>query len=232
MSDVMKSKPCSDTLSEQVYHKIKQDIFAFKRMPGTRFSEAEIAAEHQVSRTPIRQALYRLQQEGYVEVAFRRGWTVSALDLNFYDELYELRMLIERAAIEKLCQSAQPVGAELEQLRQIWQVVPAQYVHDLTVLAELDEQFHQRLVQASGNQQMVKFHAELSEKIRLLRRLDFSNSQRVVATYQQHQAILQLIAQQQTQAAIEQMQLHIQHSRDEVKSITLAMLNTVQHAQV
>lgn len=52
---------------------IKNDIFDFKLMPGERFTESEIALNYQVSRTPARQALYRLQQEGYVEVAFRSG---------------------------------------------------------------------------------------------------------------------------------------------------------------
>lgn len=63
----------SDSLSELVYQRIKNDIFDFKLMPGERFTESEVAKAYDVSRTPIRQALYRLQQEGYVDVSFRSG---------------------------------------------------------------------------------------------------------------------------------------------------------------
>jgi len=60
----------SDNLSELVYQRIKNDIFDFKLMPGERFTESEVAKAYDVSRTPIRQALYCLQQEGYVDVSF------------------------------------------------------------------------------------------------------------------------------------------------------------------
>ena len=56
----------ADNLSALVYQRIKNDIFDFKLMPGERFTESEVAQAYEVSRTPIRQALYRLQQEGYV----------------------------------------------------------------------------------------------------------------------------------------------------------------------
>jgi len=74
----------SDNLSELVFQKIKNDIFDFKLMPGERFTESEIAESYAVSRTPIRQALYRLQQEGYVEVQFRSGWQVRPLNFKAY----------------------------------------------------------------------------------------------------------------------------------------------------
>lgn len=66
------------------------------------------------------------------------------------------------------------------------------------------------------------------KKIRIIRRLDFSKSDRIKATYAEHQAILNYISQQQTDLAIEKISAHIQQSRDEVKKITLGMLS--QHA--
>ena len=66
----IKTTKSSDNLSELVYQRIKNDIFDFKLMPGERFTESEVAKAYDVSRTPIRQALYRLQQEGYVDVSF------------------------------------------------------------------------------------------------------------------------------------------------------------------
>ncbi|MCV9925937.1 GntR family transcriptional regulator, partial [Acinetobacter baumannii] len=85
MPNMTRAGSNSDNLSELVYQQIKNDIFDFKLMPGERFTESEIALNYQVSRTPARQALYRLQQEGYVEVAFRSGWTVRPLNLQYSD---------------------------------------------------------------------------------------------------------------------------------------------------
>ena len=115
----------SDNLSELVLQKIKNDIFDFKLMPGERFTESEIAESYAVSRTPIRQALYRLQQQGYVEVQFRSGWQVRPLNFKAYEELYDLRILLECYAVEQLCQMPEDqLKAALEILIQTWCIQP------------------------------------------------------------------------------------------------------------
>ena len=124
MPNMTRAGSSSDNLSELVYQQIKNDIFDFKLMPGERFTESEIALNYQVSRTPARQALYRLQQEGYVEVAFRSGWTVRPLNLQYYDELYELRIMIEQYAIRKLCSSASQPSKEIKHLHKMTRTLP------------------------------------------------------------------------------------------------------------
>ncbi len=64
----IRSKGRPQVLAEKVCQAIKEDIFAFRLMPGDRFSENEIAERLGVSRTPVRQALFRLEREGYVSV--------------------------------------------------------------------------------------------------------------------------------------------------------------------
>lgn len=218
----------SDTLSELVYQRIKADIFDFKFMPGERFTESEIATAYEVSRTPTRQALYRLQQEGYVQVAFRSGWTVRPLNLRYYDELYEMRIMIEQFAIQKLAHLALDEIQEIQTLKSIWMVEPEHYLNDLKVVSALDEDFHCAIVRAIANAEISKTHAEISEKIRIIRRLDFSKQYRIETTYIEHQRILQSILQQHTAQALSLMTKHIQDSRDEVKKITLEMLSSKQ----
>lgn len=218
----------SDNLSELVYQRIKTDIFDFKLMPGERFTESEIANTYQVSRTPTRQALYRLQQEGYVEVAFRSGWTVRPINLKYYDELYEMRIMIEQFAIQKLCANPCEDLSDIQKLLSIWRVEPQEYVQDLKTMAHIDEDFHCTIVRAAANVEMAKLHQEISEKIRIIRRLDFSKSTRIEATYQEHQLILIAILKQQPDVALGMICKHIQQSRDEVKKITLAMLSPMQ----
>lgn len=215
----------SDNLSELVFEKIKNDIFDFQLMPGQYFTESEIAQIYSVSRTPIRQALYRLQQEGYVDVQFRRGWQVRPLHFKSYEERYDLRILFECHAIEQLCKIPQPqLNQLLSELNAIWCVEPENYIGDLKLLAQQDEAFHSQLVMLAGNQEMTKLHHELNEKIRMIRRLDFSKTHRIEATYAQHQNILRLILKKDLKASIQALTEHIMQSRNEVKKITLEIL--------
>ncbi len=93
----------SATLAECAYTLIKQRIFNFDLMPGDRFSELELAQQVHVSRTPLRQALQRLQREGFMQVFQKSGWLAAPLDFDQFDELYDFRVLIEYFAVRHLC---------------------------------------------------------------------------------------------------------------------------------
>ncbi len=95
----------ANRLAETVYAKIKTEIFDFRLLPGDRFTETELAERFAVSRTPVRDALYRLKRDGHVDVEFRAGWTVCPMDFARFEELYELRTLLECTAVERLCQA-------------------------------------------------------------------------------------------------------------------------------
>ena len=75
---------------------------------------------------------------------------------------------------------------------------------------------------------MARIHRDLSERIRIIRRLDFSKYYRVEATYQEHQKILGYIFNHKVDEAIQAIEAHIMQSRDEVKKITLQMLDSSQ----
>ena len=215
----------SDNLSELVFQKIKNDIFDFQLKPGARFTESEIAELYEVSRTPVRQALYRLQQDGYVRVHFRSGWEVKPLNFKAYEELYDLRILLECYAIEQLCNMpTEQLKLALQDLVNLWCIQPDQYLHDLKTVSMQDEAFHCQLVEAIGNHEMAKVHRDVSEKIRIIRRLDFSKDYRIDATYAEHQKILEQILNKKTDLALKSIRAHIIQSRDAVKKITLEML--------
>jgi DNA-binding GntR family transcriptional regulator len=71
--------------ADEVYEQLKRDVAEFNLVPGDRFTENEISERLGVSRTPVRQALFRLQQEGYVEVLFRSGWRVLPFDFDQFE---------------------------------------------------------------------------------------------------------------------------------------------------
>lgn len=223
MKAVEKLRP--EGLAERIYRQLKDDIFDFRLLPGDRFSEGEIAERMQASRTPVRQALYRLEREGFLEVHFRSGWQVRDLDFDHFEELYDLRIVLELAAVERLCQRPlHDEPAALQTLLATWLVEPQQRLQDGKEVSRLDERFHNQLVAATGNREMQRVHQEVSEKIRIVRRLDFTQVDRVEATYREHGQILQAIQQRQGEHARQLLKTHIEVSKAEVRKITLNML--------
>ena len=218
-----RSKGRPEALAEKVYQALKQDIFAFRLMPGDRFSENEIAERLEVSRTPVRQALFWLEREGYVEVWFRSGWQVKPFDFEYFEELYDFRTVIECEAVRRLCALPPLACAEmLAALKRFW-IDDPRLEEGIAVSAQ-DEAFHMALVAAAGNREIARVHGELTEKIRIIRRLDFTRDDRVEATYREHAQILRAIFQQKTEAAQRILTDHIAVSKAEVRKITLHML--------
>ena len=208
--------------ADDVYAQLKQDVAEFKLVPGDRFTENELSERLGVSRTPVRQALFRLQQEGYVEVLFRSGWRVLPFDFDQFEQLYDLRMVLETTAAHRLCETDRHIDrAMLQQLVDIWLVPNAQRSVDGTQVAQWDEEFHCSLVAAAGNAEMARVHRDVTDRIRIIRRLDFTQQPRIDATYDEHGKILKAIQRRRADQAELLLRTHIQTSQAEVRKITL-----------
>ena len=217
-----------ENLAERLYQQLKHDIFEFRLLPGDRFSEGEVATRMSVSRTPVRQALYRLEREGYLEVHFRSGWQVVPFDFERFEELYDLRIVLELAAVKRLCEMAMEPVQLLGELTRIWLVDESEWQQDGRLVSEWDEAFHCELVAATGNREMARIHREVTEKIRIIRRLDFTQRPRVEATYAEHAAILKAILHRRCEVACQLLRAHIEVSKAEVRKITLHMLHSAR----
>jgi DNA-binding GntR family transcriptional regulator len=229
VSPAKRGKERPENLAERIYAQLKDDIFEFRLLPGDRFSEGEIAERMAASRTPVRQALYRLEREGYLEVYFRSGWQVKPFDFTHFEELYEVRIVFELEAVKRLCERPnEELPDALEQLRRTWMVQPEQRLQDGREVSRLDERFHCQLVEAAGNREMARLHAEVSEKIRIIRRLDFTQEPRVALTYEEHARILGAILSRRCEEAQLLLKTHIEVSKAEVRKITLHMLHSAR----
>lgn len=230
---VKRGKERPENLAERIYGQLKDDIFEFRLLPGDRFSEGEVAERMAASRTPVRQALYRLEREGYLEVYFRSGWQVKPFDFAHFEELYDVRIVLEQAAVKRLCdREAGATPAPLDELKRIWMVAPEQRLEDGREVSRLDERFHCQLVEATGNREMARLHGEVSEKIRIIRRLDFTQTPRVEATYDEHARILGAILSRRCEEAQLLLKTHIEVSKAEVRKITLHMLHSARQRAV
>ncbi|OZI45749.1 GntR family transcriptional regulator [Bordetella genomosp. 5] len=215
----------SATLADVVYERIKEDLFEFRLLPGDHFTEADLVARLGVSRTPLRLALARLQRDGFLIARPRSGWQVHPIDFERFEALYDVRIVLELAAVDRLVsrEALDPSGI-LGALQDVWLVPDDQRIRDGRLVGQLDEAFHCALVAAAGNPEMAAIHREVTEKIRIIRRLDFTQGFRVDATYDEHAAILRAILARRGTDVRQMLRAHIELSKAEVRKITLHRL--------
>ncbi|MET0211132.1 MAG: GntR family transcriptional regulator [Burkholderiaceae bacterium] len=216
------AKPMLHTM---VYEKIKEDIFDFRMAPGQRYSEQELATRLGVSRTPMRFALHILAREGYLQrVEGHTSWQVRPFDLDYFEDLYDFRVQIEVIAVRRLCalESSPP---ELAALRAFWSAAARERdLHDGQSVAREDEKLHTTLVALAGNREMLRTHTDLTERIRIVRRLDFVEPTRIAAAFDEHDKILGAVLGRRASTAETLIRAHIGASRSAIKHISLHRL--------
>jgi DNA-binding GntR family transcriptional regulator len=156
----------------------------------------------------------------------KSGWRVLPLDFDRFDQLYDVRVIIELAAIRKLCESAP--DDRLATLKQIWLVGARARLTDGNEVARLDEAFHASLVAATGNGELARIHSDVAERIRIVRRLDFTQPERISRTYDEHAAILRAVLTRKAQQATMLLRSHIEASKLEVRKISVHRLHLAQ----
>ena len=217
------------SLSQDVYVQLKQAIFDFRMPPGQRYSEHVLAATMQVSRTPLRLALHVLAHEGYVQnVGGHSAWQVRPLDLAFYEDLYDFRVELEVLAWRKA--ASNPSVPALSELAAFWQAPVDQRPPNGFDVAEQDELFHRTLVGLFGNSAMLRSFEELTDRIRIIRRLDFVSLERIAITYDEHAALLDAVREGDADKAEHLIRAHIEASRVEIRRLTFHHMNLATSA--
>jgi DNA-binding GntR family transcriptional regulator len=214
-------------LAEQVYAALKAEIHDFQLVAGDRFSEVELGTRLGVSRTPVREALFRLRNEGFLDVEPKLGWFVLPIDFDKLEHLYDLRVVLELSSVQRLCARTED-PPELDALKEIWLVPVADRLTDARQVGANDEEFHATLVRAAGNPEMARVHWDVTERIRIIRHLDFTRPDRIEATYVEHGKILRAVIQRKADQAQLLLKSHIDQSKAEVRKITLHTLHAAR----
>ncbi|MGF6414251.1 GntR family transcriptional regulator [Paraburkholderia sp. MM5482-R1] len=210
--------------ADHVYVSVREDIFDMRLLPGDRVTEGSIAERFGVSRTPAREALQRLQSDGLMRGYVRGGWEVVPVDFKRFEDLYEMRKLIETFAVSKLASAegelSEGVAQMLGQLEQIWKIPPAHRRRDGREMVALDEAFHHALVQAADNAELTNAMQRVTDRIRVVRRLDLVYGDCIDETYDEHVAILDAIRCRETDRSVALIARHIEGSRVAVRTLT------------
>lgn len=186
---------------------------------GDRLVETQLAQQLQVSRTPIREALRQLQQEGLVTADANGGLRVTAISVTDAAQLYDCRMALEQVSVAGACKNASEL--QLQTLDKF--VIQAQKLTQRETselnnfqLLDLDYQFHRLIAESSENKWLVSLLDQVFDKMMLLRIQTMRQNPKVLEIKIEHQEIFAAIAQRNIQMATEAIQNHLMASKKRV----------------
>lgn len=155
-----------DGLAEQAYAVLRDAILSHDLPPGTRLSVPEIARQLNISRSPAREAIVRIQYEGLADAVPNRGAVVTSIDLAALVEIYEIREVLEGLAARLATERGDDEW--LQGLDRLWgEHQQAINDGDVTRHMELDAEFHQSIRETAGSQRLTDALARLQGQIRL-----------------------------------------------------------------
>ena len=199
------------SLAEQVFERLETDILSGKYTPGEVLTEMKLVADLGVSRTPIREALHRLEQEHIVEIS-SRGILVLGVSQKDLEDILEIRIRIEGLAAAMA--AARITDEELAELRETIELqefyVPK---HDADRINVMDSKFHLLIYRFSGSIPLYDTLMPLHKKVLKYRKASVENEVRSANSFLEHRAIFDAIAAHDAALAEERMRAHIANAK-------------------
>ena len=201
-----------ENLTEQVYKIIKRRITSGELEGGQHLVERVLAAELKVSKTPVREALARLEREGLVVNIPGRGVVVRKLTPQEVEDILEVREVLEGLAAEKAAVAISP--QELSELGSILaEGEEVAKTRDLARYKELDTEFHRIVRNASGNQKVAELMGFLEDQIRLVMVTSVTLPGRPQNSLAEHRGILEALKNRDPRLAGERAREHVRNVR-------------------
>ncbi|HAQ55529.1 MAG TPA: GntR family transcriptional regulator [Anaerovibrio sp.] len=198
-------------LREVVCETLRDAIRKGKLKPGERLMESQLAEDLGVSRTPVREAIRKLELEGYVIMMPRRGTYVANLSIRDVNEVFEIRTSLDSLASGLAAERI--TDEELERLQRLLVAIGG-YIeeNDMDKIVECDTEFHDLLYQASRNSRLVGIIFNLREQLTRFRSTSMAFPGRLKATLEEHRRIVEAIAQGDVAEARAAAEYHMEKS--------------------
>ncbi|WP_225907595.1 GntR family transcriptional regulator [Leptolyngbya sp. BL0902] len=226
------------SLYEQVYQALRSAILTGQLAPGDRLVETQLAEWLQVSRTPLREALRQIQQEGLATADVSGGLRVITITAADAAELYDCRMALECLAVAGACHNATPdqlqriescvlqadsLGTQYPPVRprpaHVSASAGAASPPDLPSpqqLLDVDYQFHHLIAESSGNRRLISLLDGLFDAMALLRIQTLKQNPDVLDIRLEHRQIYQAIASRDVATAVSAIKSHLSASKARV----------------
>lgn len=204
------------SLSQQVEDTLRDEILSGKLAPGQRIAIDELAARWGVSSTPVRDAVKRLEQAGFVEISPRRGINVAQLDCRTFKHVFDLRIALECLAVETATERIPT--EEIEEAIRAYQDAEAHFraTGDRSLLAKHDDRVHDLIVSYCDNPKLKEIFSDLHDLIVWARK---TIVMRQPSTYEravpEHLAILAALRERNAEAAQAALRSHLKRALSE-----------------
>ncbi|WP_280476512.1 GntR family transcriptional regulator [Nocardia asiatica] len=205
-------------LREQVYDSLRRDLATGAIVPTERLGEERLAEAYGVSRTPVREALARLQADGLVE-RLADGLYPYRPRLDELDHLYELRLVLEARGMRRVGQAGEAPGHDLDLVRaelDTWRALRDDPPEPGPALVAADERFHTTLLAAAGNAALAEALTAVHIRVRPVRTLDMPTPERIATMTAEHIAVAEHLLSGAVEAASATLTAHIDTSRAHV----------------
>lgn len=210
-----KAKRGSDTRIEDAFRKIKQLIFEQKFVPGQKLVYDDLAKILEMSRTPVINALNRLEQQGLVVSESRRGFYVRPMDLQEAWDAFGVREALETYAVEQaILQGVEDDFQRLEEQARNYVAYEVPYYDRRKVF--LDAAFHIQIAEMAKNR-ILKWHLKVNlEHLYLRARLDDYDANRMADASGEHQVLINKMRHKDVKSSVDIIRSHIRADRDHV----------------
>ncbi len=200
------------SLAEQVFERLENEILSGKYQQGEILTEMKLVADLGVSRTPIREALRRLEQEHIIEVT-GKGIVILGVTQKDLEDIFDLRLRIEGMA--SYAAAKRITAEELKELRETLELqefyVPRK---DADRIKGMDSKFHQLIYQFSGSAVYYDALIPLHKKVQKYRKASVENQSRAELSAKEHRAIFEAIEKGDAELAEQYTIQHIQNAKD------------------
>lgn len=205
-------------LREIVFETLREAIINATLKPGERLMEIQLAEEMGVSRTPVREAIRKLELEGFVVMVPRKGAYVAGISMKDIADVFEIRAAMEGLAAGLAAERI--TEEELEQLERIL-VKVGECVNnsDLEKLIEVDTEFHDTLFKASRNERLVQIVSNLREQIQRFRTASLATPGRMQFALQEHKNIVEAVSDRNVELAQSLAREHIENAENSMLDV-------------
>lgn len=204
-------------LRDVVFNTLRQAILTGDLKPGERLMEIHLADKLGVSRTPIREAIRKLELEGLVTMIPRRGAEVAQITVKSMMDVLEVRRAMDALCVELACERI--TEEEMEALREACDAFgEAVKSKDIKVIAKADVALHDIIVQATGNRRLVQLINNLSEQMYRYRFEYLKDCSRHENLIEEHRVIYESIVKRDKEAASNAAKLHIDNQEQAIIS--------------
>ena len=206
-------------LRELVCGHIREAIINGTFAPGERLMEIQMADEMGVSRTPVREAIRKLEMEGFVVMIPRRGTYVSNMSIKDINDVYEIRISLDTLAAGLAAERIS--DEELEELQRLLVKVGAAIEkNDMAKVVEADIEFHDVLYKASRNERLRNIINNLREQITVIRGVSMRYPGRLKDTQDEHRRLVECISARNVEKSQEMARIHLENAE---KTLMAAM---------